>query len=106
MNTGRARRVGVCWIAATGVVSLVVLSAVATNRAAAHAILASADANQRWHAPAKSNVATFLGKDEKETAVLVVKKSAVLDTTITIESDASAVHLLSGENIRITFSLP
>ena len=75
------------------------------ERCGAHEVLAKALANLRWHAPAKSITVTFLGKDEKETAVLVVKKAAVLDTEISIRSDATTITIVSGGSIRIPFTV-
>ncbi len=48
---------------------------------------------------------TFLGKGEKETAVLAMKKAVVLDTEVLILSDASTVTLVTGEAIRIPFTV-
>lgn len=69
----------------------------------AHEVLAVNASNTRWHAPAKSLTATFLGKDQKETAILVVRKAAVLGTTVSIQSDATTVTLVSGDSMRISF---
>jgi hypothetical protein len=74
-------------------------------RGNAHEVLASAAENARWHAPAKSVTVTFLGKDQKENAVLVLKKAVVLDSEIVILSDASTITLVSGDAIRIPFSV-
>lgn len=75
------------------------------SRANAHEVLASSSENARWHAPAKSVTVTFLGKDAKENAVLVLKKGVVLDTEIVILSDASTITLVSADSIRIPFSV-
>jgi len=71
----------------------------------AHEALALTEANLRWHAPSKSITVTFLGKQEKETAVLDLRKAAVLDTEISIQSDATTIHLLSGKAIRMSFAV-
>lgn len=73
--------------------------------AGAHEVLALHASNLRWHAPAKSTTATFLGKDQKETAVLVVKKVAVLGTELSIQSDATAIALVSGDSVRVSFTV-
>src|ERR1700683_1047192 len=67
--------------------------------ARAHEVFASSAANSRWHSPAKQLTVTFLGKDKKENAVLVLKNAAVLDTEVLIQSDASAITLVSGDSI-------
>lgn len=84
---------------------LTVLSILIPAFAGAHEVLATAAGNLRWDAPAKSVKVTFLGKDAKETAVLVVKKLAVMGTEFSIQSDVSAIVLVCGE-IRITFAVP
>jgi hypothetical protein len=75
------------------------------SHACAHEVLTSSAANLRWHAPAKSVTVTFLGKDEKETAVLALKKAAVLDSEVLILSDASAITLVTGEATRIAYTV-
>jgi hypothetical protein len=73
------------------------------RQSAAHEIVAATPGNLRWHAPAHSVTATFLGKDEKETATLALKKAAVVNTEISIQSDATAISLVVGENLHIVF---
>jgi hypothetical protein len=85
------------------VAGAIILPAVMARVAGAHEVLALHASNLRWHAPAKSLTATFLGKDEKETAVLVLKKAAVFGTEVSIQSDASAITIVSGDSLRIAF---
>jgi hypothetical protein len=75
-----------------------------TPRGQAHEVLAQSAANGRWHAPAKSVTVTFLGKDVKENAVLVLRKAVVMDSAISILSDAPTITLVSGD-IRIPFTV-
>jgi hypothetical protein len=59
--------------------------------------LATSAANLRWNSSAKGTKITFLGKDEKENALLVVKKTSVIGTEFSIQSDASAILIVSGD---------
>jgi hypothetical protein len=65
--------------------------------AGAEEFLATSAANLRWSASAKGAKVTFLGKDEKENAKLVVKKAAVMGTEFSIQSDASAILIISAD---------
>jgi hypothetical protein len=49
--------------------------------------------NKRWHVSEKTMIATFLGGDKPETAVLVLDKTAVQGRTLTIETDGKYVIL-------------
>jgi hypothetical protein len=81
--------------------AIAILLTVTNGVGANEAMAPSSLANRRWHAPDKSAAATFLGKDQKETASLVLKRAVVMGTEFQIQSDASAISLISGD-IRIT----
>ncbi len=49
--------------------------------------------NKRWHVAEKTMLATFLGGDKPEAAVLVLNKAAVQGSTLTIETDGKYVIL-------------
>lgn len=97
----RASIPGAVWIGALIVIVLVTFA----NVARAHEVLSLHASNLRWHAPNKSLTATFLGKDQKENAVLVLKKAAVFGTEISIQSDATGITLSAAESPRISFAV-
>jgi hypothetical protein len=98
-NSGKTVKLGLvagCFL--TGVLGIAAF-------VSAHAVVALTPGNLRWHAPNKSVTATFLGKDQKETAVLDLKKAAVLNTEISIQSDATTINLVSGDSVRLSFTV-
>ncbi len=78
--------------------------AVSSSTAVARDVLALAPSNTRWHLSTKTSTATFLGKDAKETAALVLKKSSVLESELSIQSDATSISLVSGD-ARVTIAV-
>ncbi|MDB5302764.1 MAG: hypothetical protein JWM97_313 [Phycisphaerales bacterium] len=98
---GAFRRRGAAGPGALAAVTLALLL-ISASVVRANEALASSSANRRWHSPEKSATATYLGNDQKDSALLVLRKSAVLGTELQIQSNASAISFVSGE-IKVTF---
>ncbi len=71
----------------------------------AHEMVESSPANARWDIPTTSSVATFLGKDEIEVAVLLLKKAETMGAEIVIQSDAPTISFSSGDSVKVSFSV-
>jgi len=88
-----------------GIVASFVLTFAINATTWAHEALVDVPENAKWHSPDKSGAATFLGGDKAETAVIILKKDALVGGSLTIEGDCSAISLRSGDSPKVTFAV-